>query len=399
MPFVTELPAHAFSLSVGGSVMTATDEGVLAAFGAATEFVSYEPDAGHDGSVRPGDGLAFTNIDGDPAGPSGTFRGTVAFTVSDTPDLIVPDPRSASDIPHIQISVAVDTFHGLVLRGDDGRLYVVSQEAVGHVGVTARVRMNGVPLPAITTSLGGLAADICTAASLAGEMAAKVHDFARRVPAEARVAHTSSPHDTFTPPSDSVVCFIAGTSIRTSTGAVAVEGLRVGDLVATRNRQFQPIRWVGAVRVTRPMLQAMPNLRPIRIRAGALGRGTPAQDLLVSPQHRVQVTSAVANDMFAAQEVLIAAKHLVGVSGIEVALDVTEVTYCHVLCNDPDIVHADGAEPEAAGNGNVARHPIDTPAQREIVGLFPKQADSPARPFPMAGHRADWSGAQRTGTL
>ena len=86
-----------------------------------------------------------------------------------------------------------------------------------------------------------------------------------------------------------VTCFARGTRIETPRGAVAVEDLRPGDLVLTRDRGAQPLRWVGSSRVDGGTLASTPRLRPIRIRAGALGRHAPAQDLLVSPQHRILV--------------------------------------------------------------------------------------------------------------
>lgn len=86
--------------------------------------------------------------------------------------------------------------------------------------------------------------------------------------------------DTFTFPGDDssqpvydVPCFSAGTLIRTAQGEVAIETLKVGDMVETRDNGLQPIRWVGSVHLGPQDLQRAPNLRPIRIRAGALGRG------------------------------------------------------------------------------------------------------------------------------
>ena len=56
----------------------------------------------------------------------------------------------------------------------------------------------------------------------------------------------------------------------------------------------------------------------IRIGAGALGAGLPERDLMVSPQHRVMVRSDLARELSGQDEVLVAAKHLLAVEGIEI---------------------------------------------------------------------------------
>lgn len=97
-----------------------------------------------------------------------------------------------------------------------------------------------------------------------------------------------------------IVCFAAGTMISTEKGDVAVQDLRKGDMVWTRDNGFQPLRWAGASHLNASDLAAKPKLLPIRIKAGALGVNMPSVDLVVSPQHRVLVRSAIAQRMFGA---------------------------------------------------------------------------------------------------
>lgn len=169
-----------------------------------------------------------------------------------------------------------------------------------------------------------------------------------------------------------VPCFGAGTMIATPDGPRLIETLKVGDLVLTADHGPQAIRWIKARRVHRWALAAAERLRPVRIRAGALGAGCPQRDLLVSQQHRMLVRSRIAERMFEAAEVLVAARHLIGLPGIEIAGDVAEVTYLHFLCDRHEVVYANGAPTESLYAGPVAMKALGEAAAAEILGLFPE---------------------------
>ncbi|AVO39734.1 Hint domain-containing protein [Pukyongiella litopenaei] len=173
----------------------------------------------------------------------------------------------------------------------------------------------------------------------------------------------------------SLVCFAAGTLIATPAGEVPVETLAVGDMVLTKDHGAKPILWIGSKRVTAAMLARNPKLRPIRIRAGALGKGTPTRDLLVSPQHRILVRSKIARNMFGTIEVLVAARQLLAMGGIDPATDVTEIEYFHFLLNQHEIVVSDGAETESLFTGPEAMKAVGPAARAEILTLFPDLAE------------------------
>jgi hypothetical protein len=169
-----------------------------------------------------------------------------------------------------------------------------------------------------------------------------------------------------------VVCFTAGTLIGTLLGPVRVEDLKAGDDVLTLDTGTQKIRWIGSTHRDSIDLAADPKLRPVRISAGALGEGLPAQDLLVSRQHRVLVRSPIAQRMFDSSEVLLPAIKLIDLDGIDIAEDVDAVEYFHILFDRHEIVCSNGAWSESLFIGPEALQAVPPASAQEIKKLFPE---------------------------
>lgn len=180
-------------------------------------------------------------------------------------------------------------------------------------------------------------------------------------------------------------CFAGGTLIETDRGPVPVEALAPGNMVVTRDHGLQPVRWVGRRALTEAELEADQGLRPVRIKADALGTGVPCADLEVSQQHRVLVRSRIAERMFGAQEILVAAKHLCGLDGISIVPEGEGVLYCHILFDRHEVVLSNGAETESLYVGPMALRSLDRGAADEVLKLFPDLAGTgevaPARAF------------------
>ncbi|WP_417247872.1 Hint domain-containing protein [Celeribacter sp.] len=187
-----------------------------------------------------------------------------------------------------------------------------------------------------------------------------------------------------------IICFAQGTEIITAKGPVNVEDLEVGDMVLTMDNGMQPLRWMGSNKLDREELAMRPNLKPVRIAAGALGNGTPSNDLMVSRQHRILVRSVIAERMFGVSEILVAANKLVGLPGIEVVKDTESVAYYHMLFDQHEIVFSNGAATESLFTGPEALKAVSEDARAEILALFPdietQTALLPARHIPEKGN-------------
>ena len=144
-----------------------------------------------------------------------------------------------------------------------------------------------------------------------------------------------------------VICFTPGTLIATPRGPQPVEQLREGDRVQTRDSGAQEILWIGSRRITGARLYVMPQLRPVRIHAGALGIGRPEQELLVSPDHRMLLRGAHVQALFNTPEVLVAAGDLVDGRTILPDASVREVTYIHLMLASHQVLWANGVETDS----------------------------------------------------
>ncbi|WP_102107282.1 Hint domain-containing protein [Oceaniglobus roseus] len=149
-----------------------------------------------------------------------------------------------------------------------------------------------------------------------------------------------------------VICFADGTLLRTPRGEVAVEDLHPGDLVETRDNGAQPVVWSGYRRMTGARLHALPDLRPVRIRAHALGLSCPAPDLVVSPGHRILVRGAAAGALFGEAEVLVAAVDMVNDRSVTIEHGRRDVVYRHVMLPGHQVVWANGVACESFHPGH-----------------------------------------------
>lgn len=135
------------------------------------------------------------------------------------------------------------------------------------------------------------------------------------------------------------VSFTGGTMITMSNGAQkAVEDLRVGDKVLTRDDGVQEIRWLGNQTV-----RAAGDFAPICIKAGVLNN---ARDLIVSPDHRLFIYQRSDELGAGRSELLVRARHLLNgdtVTRVEGGF----VDYYQMLFDSHQIIYAEGIAAES----------------------------------------------------
>ena len=155
-----------------------------------------------------------------------------------------------------------------------------------------------------------------------------------------------------------VPCFAAGTALLTPSGEVAVEFLKIGDLLETADAGPQPIVWVGSTKMVFDANNE--KQKPIIVKAQALGNDTPRRDLVVSPQHKILLASADRQGVFAP------AKGLTAQRGIRIMKGCKEVEYFHVLLPEHSILFSNGLSTESFYPGKTAMKMLKT-RQREAI--------------------------------
>ncbi len=171
-------------------------------------------------------------------------------------------------------------------------------------------------------------------------------------------------------PGTTNICFTQGTLFDTPTGPRAIEQLRPGDLLLTKDHGSQPIRWLWARHWPLAKLRNHPVLGPIRVAKGALGAGLPRRDLMVSRHHRLLLCSKIASRMYGKPEVLAPAKDLTAIEGIDVAPITGSITYYHILMDKHEILFAESAPAESLYLGTETLHVIEPEARAELRLVF-----------------------------
>ena len=159
-----------------------------------------------------------------------------------------------------------------------------------------------------------------------------------------------------------IACFAAGTLIATPGGARPVEALRPGDLLRTQGGAPQRVVWAARQVLRSDTLALRPELRPIRIRAGALGN---ARDLLVSPQHRMVLGGGFVPARWLAEA---------ADGRFRVARGKRSVTYVHLMLPRHAVILAEGAPAESFYPGPGALAGLDSFAKAALFRRHPALA-------------------------
>ena len=194
-------------------------------------------------------------------------------------------------------------------------------------------------------------------------------------------------------PGTSNICFTQGTSFQSLNGQILVDHIRAGDWIMTYDHGPQQVRWVYTKTWSVNDMQQMPNFAPVVIAASALGHGRPLHDLRVSQQHRILISGPIAQRMFGAKEVLVAAKHLIALDGVWIDAPTEPVSYFHIMMDRHEVLMADGLPTESLFLGPETLKAIPEDAQRELeqllglpITLLAVRAHSPARTFVKGRH-------------
>lgn len=371
MPYVTAIPPNRIMMQTDGTLTVSGSLELHEILNNSTLLSEYRIDANGQTSLSTGDD--FTLIGSDMGRIGATYLG--AGTLSFAP--------SHGHVGLVDYRIQVAPISGSLIRSEGGYA-IVTEHPIDddHLVATASTTIGfgkNAGLISADAPISGLADALAEAVDARpGPIAGGVAFWLRRHDAaltgSAHGATTSLSHD----PSidrelveEETVCFVAGTLIDTDRGLVAIEDLAVGDLVWTKDDGFQPLRWIGKTRLSAARLAQSPNLRPVRIRASALAPNVPSRDLLVSPQHRILVRSKIAVTMFGAMEVLVPAKQLLQIDGIDCDEQCQEVEYFHMLFDHHQIVASNGAETESLYTGPQALRSLSHAAREEIFALFP----------------------------
>lgn len=185
------------------------------------------------------------------------------------------------------------------------------------------------------------------------------------------------------PTHDPLLCFVRGSRILTAFGDLPVEALRVGDLVHTVDNGLQPITWIGERPLTPARVHADPGMAPVRIQRDSFGPGWPANDIWVSPHHRILLETPVAAALDPGGA-LVPACGLVDGQRIRIDPEIKETSYFHVMFEEHQILYVEGLPAESFYPCPAVIQSLDDAQRSTLFGALPRLEAHPLSYGPTA---------------
>ncbi|WP_291366040.1 Hint domain-containing protein [Acetobacter sp. UBA5411] len=158
-----------------------------------------------------------------------------------------------------------------------------------------------------------------------------------------------------------VACFCRGTLIDTEFGPMLIENILEGTGILTLGG-VEALRWKGVRRYSHRQMALGVELRPLVIKADALGEGRPRRDLRVSQLHMLYIDG-----------LFIPAAALINDRTIFIEQNYSEMDYYHLDIGTQNIIFSEGVATESLTDDDASRRGFDNYDQH--VAALPSSAD------------------------
>lgn len=164
---------------------------------------------------------------------------------------------------------------------------------------------------------------------------------------------------------DFIACFGPGTMIATEQGVTPVDDIEIGQKVWTLENGMQPVRWIG-----RTTVKGTGKFSPVVFAPGAIGN---ERELVVSQEHRMLFDTGLSEYLFGETQVLVAAKHLVGLPGVT-RQQWARIEYSHLMFDRHQIIRSNGSLTESFFLSQNSLRGLESAREAELLSLFPSLA-------------------------
>lgn len=165
--------------------------------------------------------------------------------------------------------------------------------------------------------------------------------------------------------------FGRGTLIETDQGPVAIEDIRPGVRVVTKDAGHQPVRWHSGCYIGFSPDVDHGTRRPVRIMADSFGHMKPMQDLVTTSRARVLLARPAVETMFGQAQMLAPIRALINGDSVLTMQGLSGQEFFNFALDTHQIVYANGIETESFHPGTYGVATMPEALQFHISKLFP----------------------------